>query len=75
MISGNLAEAVEWFAAHETDRRGIDGTAYEQMKRDFNLSFAEAVRVCREVRKLVGPYPATGGVSTSKRAIEPRPLG
>lgn len=61
MISGHLAEAVEWFAAHETDRRGVDGTAYEVMKRTFALSFDEACTVCREVRKRVGPY-GRGGI-------------
>ena len=60
-ISPNLAAAVAWFAEHETDRNGTDGTAYERLKREFNLSFDEACAVCREVRRIVGPYPATGG--------------
>ncbi|MDG4889284.1 hypothetical protein [Mesorhizobium sp. WSM4887] len=70
-MSAHLAEAVEWFAEHETDRRGVDGTAYEQLKRKFNLTFAEAMEVCRETRKRVGPYPSTGGgidIQNSKRA-------
>ncbi|PBB80899.1 hypothetical protein CK218_10845 [Mesorhizobium sp. WSM3879] len=59
MTSAHIAEAVAWFAEHEADRRGVDGSPYERLKRTFNLSFAEAVQVCREVRKLVGPYPST----------------
>lgn len=74
MTSGNLAEAVEWFAVHETDRRGVDGSPYEVMRRKFDLTFSEALTVCREVRKLVGPFPAPGRVSTPKSANEPRPL-
>lgn len=61
MTSGHLAEAIAWFSEHEADRRGVDGTAYEVMKRRFSLTFSEAVMVCREVRKLVGPYPSTPG--------------
>lgn len=61
MTSGHLAEAVTWFIEHETDRRGVDGTAYEVMKRRFSLSFSEAVMVCREVRERVGPYKGCGG--------------
>lgn len=57
MTSAHLADAVAWFVEHEADRRGVDGTAYEVMKRRFSLSFSEAVMVCREVRRIVGPYP------------------
>lgn len=60
-MSGHLADAIEWFVQHEADRRGVDGSPYEVMKRKFSLSFDEACTVCREVRKLVGPYPSTPG--------------
>ncbi|RUU99679.1 hypothetical protein EOA60_03090 [Mesorhizobium sp. M1A.F.Ca.IN.020.06.1.1] len=74
--NGHLADAIEWFAAHEADRRGVDGTAYEVMKRRFSLSFSEAVMVCREVRKLVGPYPSTPGGAITNSGRTPRgPLG
>ena len=69
-ISPNLAAAVAWFAEHETDRPGPADTPYEIMKRTFGLDFDEACAVCREVRRIVGPYPATGGgiaVQNSKR--------
>ncbi|OBQ94159.1 hypothetical protein A9K66_27965 [Mesorhizobium sp. AA23] len=61
MTSGHLAEAIAWFAEHEADRRGVDGSPYEVMKRKHGLSFSEAVQVCREVRERVGPYKGCGG--------------
>lgn len=70
MTSAHIAEAVAWFAVHETDRRGPAGSPYELMRRDFALSFDEACTVCREVRRIVGPYPSTpGGRSPSKSDV------
>lgn len=64
-ITGHLAEAVQWFVEHETDRRGPAGSPYELMRRNFDLNFDEACMVCREVRKR-GPFKGGGGIDDQK---------